>query len=153
MPADFILDEPHRVVFSRSLGDFTYLDYRDHMARLASDPRFRPEFDQLVDCRSSQLVLSSDQVRDLASQSVFSDRSKRAFVVSSNFQFGLSRMWANYREVKAGQAIMVFREMSEALAWLRLPADMDPFAAGKPASGPQKPDSTPEGYISDTTAI
>jgi len=135
MPAEFVLDEQHRVVFSRSLGDFTHSDYRDHMARLASDPRFRPEFDHLVDCCSSQLVLTSDEVRDLASQSVFSDQSRRAFVVSSNYQYGLSRMLATYREVKTRQAIMVFRERSEALAWLNLPADLDPFAAGKPVSG------------------
>ena len=72
--------------------------------------------------------LTSEEISDLASRSVFSSRSRRAFVVASSLQFGLSRMFAAYREEKGRQETMVFRDLREALAWLNLPPDWKPTA-------------------------
>jgi len=136
MPADFIIDVQHRLVFSKGEGVFTHADFMEHMARLRRDPRFEPEFDQFVDCRALTLQLTSEEISDLASRSVFSSRSRRAFVVASSLQFGLSRMFAAYREEKGHQVTMVFRELSEALAWLKLPPDWKPPAADASAGNP-----------------
>jgi hypothetical protein len=133
MPSDFIIDDQRAVVFSRGTGVFTYAEFLDHMARLSADPRFRPEFDQLVDCRAlTSLEFTSDQTSELAKGSIFSGRSRRAFVVSSDLQFGMSRMFATYREIGGAKEIMIFREMREALSWLNLPPDFDLYAAGGP---------------------
>ena len=133
MPADFIIDKQHAVVVSRGTGIFTYAEFLDHMAGLRADPRFRPEFNQLVDCRAITLLdFTSEQVKDLAKRSIFSGRSRRAFVASSDLQFGLSRMFATYRKISGALEFEVFRDMREALAWLNLPPDFDPSAAGGP---------------------
>jgi hypothetical protein len=133
MPSDFIIDEQRAVVVSKGTGVFTHADFLDHMARLSADPRFRPEFDQLVDCRAlTSLEFTSDEVSELAKASIFSRQSRRAFVVSSDLQFGMSRMFATYREISGAKEIMTFREMREALSWLNLPPDFDPYGAGGP---------------------
>lgn len=131
MPARFIIDPQRKTVYSQATGVFVYVDYLGHMSDLVGDPRFRPEYNHLVDCRASTLSLTSDQIRELASRSVFNAGSRRAFLVSSDYQFGLGRMFAAFREFNAGQEIMVFREMREALAWLNLPSDLDPFATNE----------------------
>lgn len=130
MPEDFIIHEQRAVVFSRGTGVFTHAEFLDHMARLLADARFRPDFDQLVDCRAITLLdFSAEQLRDLAGRSIFSSRSRRAFVVSSDLQFGLSRMFATYRDIHGARETKIFREMGGALSWLNLPPDLDPFAA------------------------
>jgi hypothetical protein len=48
------------------------------------------------------------------------------FVVASDLQFGLSRMFGAYREIVGDQELMVFRTMAEALSCLSLPAEPDP---------------------------
>lgn len=129
MPADFRIDEQRALVYSRGLGNFTYDEFLDHMSRLIADPRFRPEFNQVVDCRSiTAMVFTAEQVKDLAGRSVFSARSRRAFVVSADLPFGLARMFASYREMGGAAGIMIFRGMPTALSWLNLPPDYDPFA-------------------------
>ena len=124
MPSDFSIVPEHRVVVSKGSGVFTHADFLDHMSRLGVDPHFNPDFDQIVDCRAiAKMDLSADQISDLASRSVFAAGSRRAFVVPSEVQFGLTRMFAAYREVRTGQQVGVFRSMDEALSWLGLPAD------------------------------
>ena len=133
MPADYVIDSAHRLVISRGHGVFIAADYQEHMIRLLRDPAFDPDFDQLVDCRSIvKMDLSGQQIMALASRSVFSTKSRRAFVVVSDVQFGLSRMLAAHRETMEGQSVMVFRQMSEALAWLGRPADLIPDRATEP---------------------
>jgi len=138
MPAEFIIDVEHRVIFSIGTGLFTSTDFKEHMERLRRASDFNPDFNQIVDCRGITCMdLNSEQVRDLAGQSIFSNRSRRAFVVSSDLQFGLSRMFSAYREAVTGQEVRVFRTMPEALAWLDLPLDVVGFSAEKDRSTPQ----------------
>jgi hypothetical protein len=133
MPCEFLIDTDRRVVISRGTGTFRYADFLEHMEKLGSDLRFRPEFDHVVDCRKFELLdLTAMQVQDMGSQSIFAVTSRRAFVVSSDLHFGLSRMFAAFREVKCGQITMVFREMREVTAWLGLPQDYEPSSLGEP---------------------
>jgi len=126
MPCEFLIDTDRRLVISRGTGTFRYADFLEHMEKLGPDPRFRPQFDHVVDCRKFELVdLTFTQVEEMGRQSIFAATSRRAFVVSSDIQFGLSRMFATFREVKRGQVTMVFRDMREATDWLGLPPDYD----------------------------
>jgi len=127
MPADFEIDPVHRVVFSRGFGIFTHADYLDQMEQLRCDSRFQPEFNQLVDCRAITLLdLTAAQIQDLAMKSVFKPESLRAFVVTNDVQYGLSRMLGSYREIKGANTLVVFKEMTDALSWLNLPLESAP---------------------------
>jgi hypothetical protein len=127
MPCEFLIDTDRRLVISRGTGTFRYADFVEHMEKLGLDPRFRPEFDHVVDCRKFELLdLTATQIQDVGSQSIFAATSRRAFVVSSELHFGLGRMFASFREGKCGQVTMVFRDMREATAWLELPQGYDP---------------------------
>ena|ERR1051326_1288232 len=127
MPASFNINITHGVVFSTGTGVFTHADFVAHMKAVRSDPRFKPELNQLVDCRAiTKMELTTTQIKDLASRSLFSPKSRRAFVVSNELQFGMTRMFAAYRDIAERQTVMVFRTLPDALAWLGLPPDFDP---------------------------
>lgn len=133
MPSVYTIDVERGVIFSKGTGVFTYADFLDHMARLLADPRFHPDLHQLTDGRAlTSLDVTAEQIRDLALRSIFSVRSRRAFVVGSDLQFGLTRMFAAYREIIGVHEIAVYRDMRDALAWFNLPPDFDAFAAGQP---------------------
>ena len=137
MPCEFLIDTDRRLVISRGTDTFRYADFVEHMKVLAPDPRFKPEFNHLVDCRQfERFDVTPAQIQDMGSQSIFTAQSRRAFVVSSALHFGMGRMFANYRDVRRGQLTVVFREMHEAIAWLGLPSDYDSGTLGKPTPIP-----------------
>jgi hypothetical protein len=127
MPADFFINPGLGMVFSKATGIFGHTEALDHMNRLVHHPDFRPEFNQLMDCREVSLVeLSNCEVRDLAGRRFFSAHSKRAFVVATKYGFGIARMYGTYREIRGDEGIRIFTGMTEALAWLSLIAEPDP---------------------------
>ena len=124
MPTEFTINQEHGLVISRGTGVFTREDYLDHMSRVKADPRFSPDFNQLVDCRAiSKMDLSGMQIRDIASRTVFDVRSRRAFVVSSEVHFTMTCVFGTFRQINAGQEVGVFREWHEACSWLGLPPE------------------------------
>ena len=131
MPSEYVIDESIGLVFSKGLGVFTHHDFIMHMTMLGQDARFKPEFNQIVDCRSiSEMELNAEQIKDLVGRTIFSPLSRRAFLGSSDLQYGMSRMFAAYQEINGKQNIIVSRDMGEALAWLNLPGDYDPYKNG-----------------------
>ncbi len=129
MSESYVIDPQRRVVFSRGTGIFTYAEFVAHMNRMRADPRFRPDFDQLVDCRETTgFELTGEQVAEMAARTIFSVRSRRAFVIASSLQYGLSHMLASHLELRGENGVRIFRDLAEALEWLRLPADLEPFA-------------------------
>ena len=121
MPADFYIDVPRRMVFSKGIGGLSRADCLDHMNRLQPHPDFRPEFNQLLDFRAITAVnVTNADIIHLAERPVFSPRSRRAFVVTSDLHFGLVRMFTTYREMAGEQGIQIFREMNKALEYLSL---------------------------------
>jgi hypothetical protein len=133
MPCEFFIDTNRRLVISRGTGTFRDADFLEHMETLGSDPRFKPEFDHVVDCRKFDLFdVTAAQIQDMGGRSIFAAKSKRAFVVSSDLHFGLGCMFAGYRDAGCGQLTTVFRDMRDAIAWLGLPQDYDPSSLGEP---------------------
>jgi hypothetical protein len=121
MPAFFFIDLQREVVFSRATGPVSYGDLAAHVEQLRDHPDFRPEFGQLCDVRhASDIRVSALEVARLAGKTVFCPTAKRAMVVSSEFQFGMARMLANYLGTQGEHTLTVFRQMPKALSWLGL---------------------------------
>src|SRR5260370_41268839 len=100
MPVDFYIDTQHGVVHAKATGVFGRADALDYRARLLCHPDCGPELNLLADFREvTKIVLSNTEVKDLAGHRVLSAHSKRAFVVASDLQFGLSRMFGAYLEI------------------------------------------------------
>ncbi len=83
------------------------------------NPEFKPEYDQLVDLRLAQVqAITRDGVQALANRPpLFIRTSRRAIVVATDMGYGMARMFELMRDSRAGE-IRIFREMTEAKAWL-----------------------------------
>jgi hypothetical protein len=65
--------------------------------------------------------MTSDHARLLARRTIFSARSKRAFVAASPAVFGVGRMWEIFTELSDNPSpIRVFYDLPSALKWLNL---------------------------------
>jgi hypothetical protein len=127
MPAEFYIDATRQMVFSRGHGIVTSGDIEGHMRRLKMHPEFQPAFNQLLDFReASEIDVPNQDLRELATRSIFDRTSKRAFLVNSDLQFGLARMYGTLRDVHGQEVVRVFRDQAAALAWLGLAAGADP---------------------------
>jgi hypothetical protein len=120
MPCSYVIDKDRRLVVSILAGVFTVEDGRQHQQALSSDPDFNSEYCQLLDLTSvEEFAFDSAWVRQVAQHSVFSPRSRRAFLVNSAVAFGLTRMYGSYREVAGGeQPFRIFEDRDEAMRWL-----------------------------------
>ena len=125
MPAYFLIDTLNRVVFSRAFGILTYSECTAHMDHLSADPRFNPDFNQIFDFSEvTELSLSTDQLQQLAKRSIFSAKSRRAYVVSGDLHFGLSRMFSALRETEGEPGIVTFRDLPSAIIWTDAPKEV-----------------------------
>jgi hypothetical protein len=121
MPTSYQVDPVQRLVHSRSWGTLTDAEVVDLYRRLATEPEFEPTFRQLCDLREvTRLATSTTTLRDLARSSVFAPGARRAFVVGSDVNYGIARMFQTYCEL-AGLEVNVFRDEPSATAWLGLP--------------------------------
>lgn len=119
MPAFYNIDKERRLVLSSGAGVLTKEDLLGHMDRLSKDPDFDPDFSQVVDFTQIDLVeVEPEDVRQLAQRNIFSPRSRRAFVVKDDLQYGLARMFEIHRELKGERGIRVFRTFDEAMDWI-----------------------------------
>ncbi len=103
-------------------GKFMLADIRQTLEAIYSRPDFRPDANVLWDLRDGTPDFSTDDVRQLA---VFvaenwgpGGRSKAAFVVSSDYQFGMSRMYEMLLKSQSRNALVVFRDIDDAERWL-----------------------------------
>ncbi len=119
MPLDFIINAEHRIVVCHGTGVFNLSNTRQFRARMMADRHFSPEMSQVIDFRDiSEIKATAKDVQQLAEDTVFSKESRRAFVVASQLQFGLSRMFGTLREVAGEKQFRVFRDMDEAIGFV-----------------------------------
>lgn len=122
MPAVHQIDIPRRIVLTTEWGELSDADLRGLYDRIREDPAFDPAFRQLCDLRNvTKITTSVETLRYLAQSRIFSPGAKRAFVVGREVDFGLARLFQAYSESE-GQIVEVFRNLSEAEAWLGLRA-------------------------------
>lgn len=106
------------LIITRATGDISGSDIFRNRRELAEDPRFHPGLDHLVDLtRVRRFDLSTGEIRRLASLDLFSDASRRVVVAPADLTYGLSRMYAGYRE-PPDHAFHICRGFEDAVRWL-----------------------------------
>jgi hypothetical protein len=119
MPACYKIDKERRLVMSTAFGVVTRQDLQNHQETLLADPEFGNAFSQLADfTRMTRLEVSAADVRALAAKDVFGPEARRAFIVSDDAAFGLSRMFEILRAAKGEEGIRVFRTVEEGFGWI-----------------------------------
>ena len=120
MPCDYLIDEARGLVRARLWGAVTGQELRDARDRMAADPAFRPELSILVDLREiTRQGSTPDDLRELASKSLFGAGTRRALVTSSKAEYGMARMFQAYREINRGlEQTAIFESIEAAEAWL-----------------------------------
>ena len=120
MPANYVIDNQHGLVISTGSGVLTFAEALAHQNSLASDPRFRSEFNQLLDFTAvTDLEISTEQLRTLATRNFFAPTVRRAMLVNSTAMYGVGRMLTTFRELRGGkEEIAIFQDRNKALAWL-----------------------------------
>ncbi len=124
MATTYRIDSSLRVVFSTSYGVLTGDDLLAHRATLVSDPNVDLDHRQLWDFRRvTETAVSKKELTELLeSKSPFGPASRRAWVASSDVDYGMLKMIQLLRGTCAGE-IMVFRDIHEARMWLAVPDD------------------------------
>ena len=120
LPATYSIDVERRLVISLAWGVMTSSDVREHRRALRNDPLFDPNYRELVDMTG----ITEDRVdlgakQEISQTQLFALGVRRAWVASTDYAFGMARMYAKAAE-KQGRVIGVFRTRKEAEDWLGL---------------------------------
>ena len=126
MPISSELHPHQRLVRSRLWGVVSDPDLREHARLLRADPAFDPSHNHLVDLREvTELRVARDTIEAVARVSVFARGVRRAVVASSDFHYGMARMFEIFSD-GTGRTVTVFRDVREAEDWLGLSGLPDP---------------------------
>ena len=119
MPGIYKIDKERRLVLSLASGVFSRADAAGHMERLLKDSDFDPSYSQIADfMQVTESDLSLQDIHELAEKSIFSARSRRAFIAPNDVAYGLGRMFGTLRENQGDTGIRIFRILEEALDWV-----------------------------------
>jgi hypothetical protein len=120
MPCDCELDLERRWVRTRAWGVVTLAEGLAMRQKFLSDPNFSADFYQIVDGRDvTRVAITAAEIGALAKDTVFSPRSRRAFVAPRQDTYDFARTFQLIRGINAGSELMrVFKTMEEAEAWL-----------------------------------
>jgi len=118
MAVSYAIDKERKLVLSVGSGVLTKEDILAHQQRLLKDADFEPSFAQISNFTAvTETNLNAADVRAIAAATIFSARSRRALLVSTNEQFELGRMFASLREAHGEYGVRVFRDREEAMNW------------------------------------
>lgn len=108
------------IVISKAASALTVEHVIQLKERLQADADFCPDFSHLLDLSEVVNVeLTAAQIREIAKSSLFSSRSRHAYVAKTPLTFGMVRMYATYSELAGSKRQWhIFRDRGQALAWL-----------------------------------
>jgi hypothetical protein len=116
------IDSVHGVVLTSCTGVLTDDDLLAHKRQLADDPNLRPGMVELSDVRGvERLDVTAVGVRQMVMMDEDLQSHRLAIVVSQEVIYGMARMYQSLTEPN-NPNVGVFRDMSEARAWLGLSA-------------------------------
>ena len=118
MPASHVIEVANRLVYTTITGVVTFDEVLQQIAALRADPKFNPDFFEIVDLSGTTDVrLGYDEFKRIEKLDPFSPKSKRAIVVPTNpAVFGVSRMYHLIQN--EDPKIKIFRTDKEARTWL-----------------------------------
>jgi len=120
MPISYAIDPKQRLVTTRAWGVVTEDEVREHNQTLRVDPAFDPSYRQLADMVAvTESRVGPKWINQASADNFFDPGARRAFVASTDANFGMSRKFALQAEAH-GQTIQVFRDMASAKKWLGL---------------------------------
>ena len=121
MPLSFVIDKQRRLVISTASGTVTYSEIAAHQVGVKNHPDFDPAFDQLIDGTGvTKVAVTVEEIRTVARQRLFGTESRQAFATSSQFAYGMARMFELYREASgSGRPVRVFNTLDAAQEWLQ----------------------------------
>lgn len=129
MPATHQIDRDNRLIITRWHGEPTAGDLIDALGSYQQEIRNRDEFvsyDDLLDFGDiTGTALTTENIRTLGTLATATDqpsvKTRLAIIVNSTLAYGLSRMYAIYRDQNPGsnKEIQVFKDRAAAMAWLR----------------------------------
>jgi hypothetical protein len=123
LPATYKIDPQRKLVVTRLWDPVTEAEVHAHNQQLRTDPLFDPTFRQLADMYDvSEVLVSTDVVRETAHDQFFTPGVRRAFVAHTDGCYGMARMFALHAET-LGQVIGVFRDIKPAEEWLGLESE------------------------------
>ncbi len=121
MLVDREIHASERVVALSVTGELSDEGLLSLPAELRSAPEVEPDFALLIDLRHvvCRDTVTTQAVLDLARVPlVLSPDSRRAVVVSSDFGFGMARMYQALRQEPPGSDMRVFRNPEKAWQWV-----------------------------------
>jgi hypothetical protein len=128
MPWSYQIDGERHLVITTVWDTLTGAEVLEHRRQLEIDPGFNCDYFQLVDLtRVTEVRIDLATMWDLAEVSLFSSKSRRAFVAPNPLAFGMSHMFISARSlfgnVEQGRLVdaeqmRIFNDRDEALHWL-----------------------------------
>lgn len=123
--ASYRIDRDRGLVVVTYVGTITLNDIRDIQDLTRRDPTFDPAFRVLFDgLRGDFSKLTADDLRRIARNTPMGPGARRAFVVNSEVNYGLVRMFGSLSETEGlGFPFALFDNMEAAIRWLNSSTD------------------------------
>lgn len=120
MPCRYVIDAEHELVISTAWDRVSFAEVDTHQERLSSDPKFNPNFKQLVDATAvTGLDISIDGAKTIFGRKTFSSSSRCAFLGKGLIVLGMGRLIEAQATILEGrEAVRVFSDRDKALRWL-----------------------------------
>jgi len=117
-----VVDATRRLVINVASGTVNAQDMIDNQLALRNDEAFAGSFRSLVDLRRVvDIDVSGEELRALAATSPFDPGVRRAYVVTSRAQFGVTRLYQAIINADAS-IYRIFENWDEAVTWLEADA-------------------------------
>jgi hypothetical protein len=118
MALSVTIDVERSLIVTRASGVLTFDDVLAARAETRSHPDFDPRYFDLFDLREvTEIEISGAEMARIAATSVLARGVCRAFVVKTQVQYGMARMFSGLAEPH-DQNVFVFRDLAVAEAWL-----------------------------------
>ena len=125
----YLVDTSRSLVLSKAFGTLTDDDLLGHVRALRADARFHSRMFQIADFRDVvKLAISSVGVRQLGALNPWGAGSRRAVVVTTDFAYGMARMYEMIRE-PSDDELEIFRTLEKAVEWLGLGDELETISA------------------------
>jgi hypothetical protein len=125
MKVETIIDNRYKIRIHTLSGEFDFNILSQTIKEIYQDPQFDPQLNSLWDFTNVTGIqhITPDQVNQIVSfvarKRAVLGKIKTSLVVSHKVDFGLARVYELSLESNTDNEVMVFRNLDEALKWIR----------------------------------